>query len=45
VVKFVQEAVTDGAKVIQQQGDVGLDKTSKFFGNRWPQLLHLDIRH
>ncbi len=34
VVKFVQEAVTDGAKVIQQQGDVGLDKTSKFFGNR-----------
>jgi hypothetical protein len=34
VVKFVQEAVADGAKVIQQQGDVGLDKTSKFFGNR-----------
>jgi hypothetical protein len=36
VVKFVQEAVADGAKVIQQQGDVGQDKTSKFFGNRWP---------
>jgi len=34
VVKFVQEAVTDGAQVIQQQGDGGLDKTSKFFGNR-----------
>jgi hypothetical protein len=34
VVKFVQKAVADGAKVIQQQGDVGLDKTSKFFGNR-----------
>jgi uncharacterized damage-inducible protein DinB len=34
VVKFVEEAVTDGAKVIQQQGDAGLDKTSKFFGNR-----------
>jgi len=34
VVKFVQEAVTDGAKVIQQQGDAGLDNTSKFFGNR-----------
>jgi len=34
VVKFVQEAVTDGAQVIQQQGDVGLDNTSKFFGNR-----------
>ncbi|MGA8443525.1 MAG: DinB family protein [Candidatus Sulfotelmatobacter sp.] len=34
VVKFVQEAVADGAKVIQQQGDAGLDKTSKFFGRR-----------
>jgi len=30
VVKFVQEAIADGAKVIQQQGDAGLDKTSKF---------------
>jgi len=34
VVKFVQEAVADGAQVIQQQGDAGLDSTSKFFGNR-----------
>ena len=34
VVKFVQEAVADGAKVIQQQGDAGLDHSSKFFGNR-----------
>jgi len=34
VVKFVQEAVADGAQVIQQQGDAGLDKISKFFGNR-----------
>jgi hypothetical protein len=34
VVKFVQEAVADGAQVIQQQGDPGLDNTSKFFGNR-----------
>jgi uncharacterized damage-inducible protein DinB len=34
VVKFVQGAVADGAQVIQQQGDAGLDKTSKFFGNR-----------
>jgi len=34
VVKFVQEAVADGAKVIQQQGDAGLDNTSKFFGKR-----------
>jgi uncharacterized damage-inducible protein DinB len=34
VVKFVQEAIEDGAKVIQQQGDAGLDNTAKFFGNR-----------
>ena len=34
VVNFVQEAVRDGAQVMQQQGDAGLDKTSKFFGNR-----------
>jgi uncharacterized damage-inducible protein DinB len=34
VVKFVQEAVADGAKVIQEQGDAGLDKTTKFFGDR-----------
>jgi hypothetical protein len=36
VVRFVQEAVTDGAKVFQQQGDAGLDNTTKFFGNGWP---------
>ncbi|MBV8050152.1 MAG: DinB family protein [Acidobacteriaceae bacterium] len=34
VVKFVQEAVVDGAKVIQEQGAAGLDNTTKFFGNR-----------
>ncbi len=34
VVKFVQEAVADVARVIQQQGDAGLDNTSKFLGNR-----------
>lgn len=34
VVKFVQEAVGDGARVIQEQGDSGLDKTTKFLGNR-----------
>lgn len=34
VVKFVEEAVADGAQVIKEQGDAGLDKTSKFFGNR-----------
>src|ERR1700745_2031769 len=33
-VKCVQEAVAAGAKVIQQQGDAGLDTTTKFFGNR-----------
>jgi uncharacterized damage-inducible protein DinB len=37
VVKFVKEAVANGAQVIQQQGDAGLDNTSKFFGNR---LVH-----
>jgi hypothetical protein len=34
IVRFVQEAVADGAKVIQEQGDAGLDNTSKFFGGR-----------
>ena len=34
IVKFVQEAIADGGKVIQQQGDAGLDMTTKFFGNR-----------
>jgi len=34
VVNFVQEAVAAGAKVIQQQGDAGLDNTTKFFGNK-----------
>src|SRR6202790_1687154 len=33
VVKFVQQAVADGANVIQQQGDAGLDKTTKW-GNK-----------
>jgi len=45
VVKFVQEAVADGAQVIQQQGDAGLEHTSKCFGPAVPQLLHLDLRH
>jgi hypothetical protein len=34
VVRFVEEAVANGAKVIQEQGDAGLDNTTKFFGNR-----------
>ena len=29
VVKLIQQAVADGAKVIKQQGDSGLDKTTK----------------
>ena len=34
VVNLLQQAVADGANLIQQQGDAGLDNTSKFFGNR-----------
>ena len=30
VVKFVQGAVAEGAKVIREQGDAGLDKTTKW---------------
>ena len=30
VVKLIQSAVADGAKVIQQEGDAGLDKTTTF---------------
>ena len=34
VVKLIQQAVADGANLIQQQGDAGLDKTTKFvWGN------------
>jgi uncharacterized damage-inducible protein DinB len=29
VVKLIQQAVADGAKLIEQQGDAGLDKTTK----------------
>jgi uncharacterized damage-inducible protein DinB len=36
VVKFVQQAVSDGASVLQQQGDSGLDKTAKW----GRQLVH-----
>jgi hypothetical protein len=36
VVKFVQEAVADGAKVIHSTGDLGRDNTSKFFSKRLP---------
>src|ERR1700720_4523756 len=45
VVKSVQEAVADGAQVIQQQGDAGLDKTSMFFGNRLAHIWTFAIEH
>src|SRR5579863_2671799 len=35
VVKFVQQAVADGADVIRQQGDAGLDRTTP-----WGKSLH-----
>jgi len=35
VVKLIQRAVADGAKLIQQQGDTGLDKTTEYaWGNK-----------
>jgi len=35
VVNLTQQAVADGANLIQQRGDVGLDKTTKLpFGNK-----------
>jgi uncharacterized damage-inducible protein DinB len=38
VVKLIQQAVADGAGLMPQQGDAGLDQTSKFpFGNK---LVH-----
>ncbi len=37
--KFVQEAVADAAKVIQQQGDAGLGSTSKFWQTTWRTTL------
>jgi hypothetical protein len=38
VVKLMQQAVADGAKLIQQQGDAGLDKITKYpWSNR---LVH-----
>jgi uncharacterized damage-inducible protein DinB len=38
VVNLIQQAVADGANLIQQQGDAGLEETTKFpFGNK---LVH-----
>jgi hypothetical protein len=47
VVKLIQQAVADGANLIQQQGDAGLDEIAK---HAWvkqdgPQILHLDVRY
>ena len=36
MVELIQQAVADGAKLIQEQGDAGLDKTMKMpWGNRF----------
>jgi hypothetical protein len=53
VVKLIQQAVTDGANVIQQQGDAGLDKITKFAGgNRvvpccyaWREAIEHSAKH
>lgn len=38
VVKLIQQAVADGANILQQQGDAGLDKVTKYaWGNK---LVH-----
>ena len=38
MVNLIQQEVADGANLIQQQGDAGLEKTTKFpFGNK---LVH-----
>ena len=38
MLKLIQQTVADGANLIQQQGDAGLDQTSKMpWGNR---LVH-----
>jgi hypothetical protein len=35
VVKLIEQAVSEGAKLLKEQGDAGLDKTGKYaFGNR-----------
>jgi hypothetical protein len=47
VVKLIQQAVADGANLIQQQGDAGLDELAKHAWGKQdgPQILHLDVRH
>jgi uncharacterized damage-inducible protein DinB len=40
VVKLIERAVADGATVIQQQGDAGLDKTQQFGWETGKHVVH-----
>lgn len=40
VVKLIQAAVADGARIIQQQGDAGLIETMKFAWAGKPKIVH-----
>jgi uncharacterized damage-inducible protein DinB len=40
VVKLIEQAVADGATVIQQQGDAGLDKTTPFAWETGKHVVH-----
>lgn len=40
VVKLIEQAVADGAAVIQQQGDAGLDKTTSFGWETGKHVVH-----
>jgi len=40
VVKLIEQAVTDGAAVIKQQGDAGLDKTTPFAWETGKHVVH-----
>jgi uncharacterized damage-inducible protein DinB len=40
VVKLIEQAIADGAAVIQQQGDPGLDKTSPFGWETGKHVVH-----
>src|SRR5229473_3479461 len=40
VVKLIEQAVTDGAAVIKQQGDAGLDKTMQFAWETGKHMVH-----
>src|SRR5580704_15554260 len=47
VVKLIQQAVADGANLIQQQGDAGLDEIAKHAWGKQdgPQILPLNVRY